>query len=218
MKPIFAALAAALLLGAATAPSAQSVPEPVGAPSAGTYKLDRPHASLNFRVSHMGFSHWTARFTTFDATLTGDPANPAASSVTATIDAKSLQTNYPLNDFNFDEQLTGKEWLDAATYPQMTFRSTRVEVTGPKTAKVTGDFTLHGVTKPVTLDVTYNGGYGREAYDPGGSRIGFSAHGWLKRSDYGVSMGIPAPGSIMGVGDDVEIIIEAEFTRPLDKG
>lgn len=218
MKPIIAALAAALLLGAATAPAAQSVPEPVGAPPAGTYKLDRPHASLNFRVSHMGFSHWTARFTAFDATLTGDPANPAASSVTATIDAKSLQTNYPLSDFNFDEQLTGKEWLDAATYPKMTFRSTRVEVTGPKTAKVTGDFTLHGVTKPVTLDVTYNGGYGSEAYDPGGSRIGFSAHGWLKRSDYGVSMGIPAPGSIMGVGDDVEIIIEAEFTRPLDKG
>ena len=217
MKPIIAALAAALLLGAATAPAAQSVPEPVGAPPAGTYKLDRPHASLNFRVSHMGFSHWTARFTTFDATLTGDPANPAASSVTATIDAKSLQTNYPLNDFNFDEQLTGAEWLDAAKYPQMTFRSTKVEVTGPKTAKVTGDFTLHGVTKPVTLDVTYNGGYGHEAYDPGGSRIGFSAHGWLKRSDYGVSMGIPAPGSIMGVGDDVEIIIEAEFLRPLDK-
>ena len=215
MKPIIAAFAAAVLL--ASASHAQPIPEPVGPPPAGSYKLDKPHASLNFRVSHMGFSHWTARFTTFDATLTGDPANPAASSVTATIDAHSLQTNYPFKDFNFDEQLTGKEWLDADQYPQMTFRSTRVEVTGPKTAKVTGDLTLRGIAKPVTLDVTYNGGYGKQAYDPGGSRIGFSAHGWLKRSDFGVSTGIPAPGSIMGVGDDVEIIIEAEFFRPLDK-
>lgn len=215
MKPIFAALAAAVLLAGSA--HAQSMPEPVGAPPAGTYTLDKAHASLNFRVSHMGFSHWTARFTDFDATLTGDPANPAASNVSATVDTGSLQTNYPFKDFNFDEQLTGKEWLDAAAYPKMTFRSTKVEVTGPRTAKVTGDFTMHGVTEPVTLDVTYNGGYGKQAYDPGGSRIGFSAHGWLKRSDYGVSMGIPAPGSVLGVGDDVEIIIEAEFNRPLDK-
>jgi len=215
MKSIFAAIAAAVLLAGAA--HAQSMPEPEGAPPAGTYTLDRAHASLNFRVSHMGFSHWTARFTTFDATLTGDPADPAASSVTATVDTGSLQTNYPFKDFNFDEQLTGKEWLDAADYPRMTFHSTKVEVTSANTAKVTGDFTLHGITRPVTLDVTYNGGYGKQAYDPGGSRIGFSAHGWLKRSDYGVSMGIPAPGSVLGVGDDVEIIIEAEFNRPIPK-
>jgi polyisoprenoid-binding protein YceI len=216
MKPIIAAFAALALLGSAA--TAQPIPEPTGAPPAGVYKVDLPHASINFRVSHMTFSHWTARFTKFDATLTADPANPAAASVVATIDAHSLQTNYPLKDINFDEQLTGPGWLEADKYPQMTFRSTKVEVTGPNTAKVTGDFTLHGVTKPVTLDVTYNGGYGRHPYDPTGSRIGFSAHGTLKRSDFGVSAGIPAPGSVMGVGDDVEIIIEAEFTRPFDKG
>ena len=213
MKAVAAALAALLLVGAA---QAQPTPEAVGTPPAGAYKLDLAHASLNFRVSHLTFSRWTARFTKFDATLNADPANPAAASITATIDADSLQTNYPLDDFDFDEMLTGPNWLDAEQYPTMTFRSTKVEVAGPKTAKVTGDFTMHGVTKPVTLDVTYNGGYGRHPYDPN-SRIGFSAHGWLKRSDFGVSSGIPAPGSIMGVGDDVEIIIEAEFTRPAPK-
>lgn len=216
MKPVLAAFAALLLLGSAAAPHAQPVPEATGAPPAGEYRLDLSHASLNFRVSHLTFSRWTARFTKFDATLNADPANPAAASVTATIDAHSLQTNYPLDDLDFDKQLTGPNWLDADQYPTMTFRSTSVEVTGSKSAKVTGDFTMHGVTRPVTLDVTYNGGYGRHAYDPN-SRIGFSAHGTLNRSDFGVASGIPAPGSIMGVSDEVEIIIEAEFTRPAPK-
>lgn len=217
MKLALTALAALLLFGAAAAPHAQPVPEAVGAPPAGEYKLDLAHSSVNFRVSHLTFSRWTARFTKLDATLNADPANPAAAAITATIDARSLQTNYPLDDIDFDETLIGPNWLDAAEYPTMTFRSTKVEVTSPKTAKVTGDFTLHGVTRPVTLDVTYNGGYGRHPYDPN-SRIGFSAHGTLKRSDFGVSSGIPAPGSIMGVSDEVEIIIEAEFTRPAPKG
>ncbi|HEX6860170.1 MAG TPA: YceI family protein [Caulobacteraceae bacterium] len=212
-KPLISACAALLLVSAA---HAEPTPDAYGAPAAGTYKLDLAHASVNFRVSHLSFSNWTARFTKFDATLTGDPANPAASQITATIDASSLQTNYPLPDLDFDKQLTGEGWLEADKYPTMTFRSTKVDVTGPKTAKVTGDFTMHGVTRPVTLDVTYNGGYGGHPYDPN-SRIGFSAHGVIKRSDFGVSQGIPAPGSIMGVGDAVEVIIEAEFTGPKGK-
>ena len=87
-----------------------------------------------------------------------------------------------------------------------------METTGPHAAKVTGDLTLHGVTKPVTLQVTYNGGYPPSSFDPGGARIGFSAHGTLKRSAFGVSAGIPAPGTNMGVGDDVDIAIETEFS------
>jgi polyisoprenoid-binding protein YceI len=84
-----------------------------------------------------------------------------------------------------------------------------VEPTGANTAKVTGDFTLHGVTRPVTLDVTYNGGWTANAFD--GNRIGFSAHGVLKRSAFGMSGGLPPPGANMGVGDDVEVMIETEF-------
>ncbi|MFO1015164.1 MAG: YceI family protein [Caulobacteraceae bacterium] len=183
---------------------------------AGAYGIDKAHTSVNFRISHMGFSSYTARFTKIDATLNFDRANPAAMSVSATIATNSLQTNYPGTDVNFDAELTGANWLDAAKYPAITFKSTSVAVTGPNTAKVTGDLTLHGVTKPVTLDVTFNGGYAAMAMDPGGSRIGFSARGMIKRSDFGLAAGIPAPGTNMGVSDNIEVIIETEFTRPKD--
>ncbi len=181
---------------------------------AGAYVIDKVHSSVNFRISHMGFSSYTARFTDFDATLNFDRARPEAMSVTATIDARTLQTNYPLTDIDFDAQLTGAAWLDATKYPAITFKSTSVVLTGPNTAKVTGNLTLHGVTMPLTLDVTFNGGYAAMPLDPGGSRIGFSARGMIKRSEFGLGAGIPAPGTNLGVSDLIEVIIEAEFTRP----
>jgi polyisoprenoid-binding protein YceI len=84
---------------------------------------------------------------------------------------------------------------------------------GANGLRITGDFTLHGVTKPVVLNATYNGGYAGHPFDPH-ARIGFSATGKLKRSDFGVAYGIPAPGTTMGVGDDVDIVIETEFSGP----
>jgi polyisoprenoid-binding protein YceI len=95
----------------------------------------------------------------------------------------------------------------------MVFRSTSIERSGANKARITGDFTMHGVTKPLTLEATYNGGYRGHPMDPR-ARIGFSATGVVKRSDYGVSLALPAPGSQMGVGDEVSIIIEAEFNGP----
>ena len=189
------------------APAATEVP-------AGTYTLDRNHASLIFRVNHLGFSHYTARFTRFAATLELDPAHPAASRVTATIDPTSIETDNPDPALDFDHQLQNQDWLSTAQFPQMTFRSTALELTGPNTAHVAGELDLHGVTRPVTLDVTFNGGYASHPMDPSGARIGFSAHGSLRRSEFGMTVGIPAPGSTFGVGDEVEILIEAEFTRP----
>jgi polyisoprenoid-binding protein YceI len=188
------------------------MPAPTEAP-AGTYTLDRSHASLLFRVNHLGFSHYTARFTRFDAELDFAPSDPAASSVTATIDATSIETDHPDPAFDFDAQLQDEHWLNTARFPQMTFRSTAVELTGPNTARIAGELALHGVTQPVTLAVTFNGGYAGHALDPLGARIGFSARGSLMRSAFGISEGIPPPGSSFGVGDDVEILIEAEFTR-----
>lgn len=208
MKRLFAALAglafAALTTGPVWAAAAPVAP-------AGTYTLDKAHASLTFRVNHLGFSLYTARFSQFDATLKIDPAKPAAARIDATIDPKSLDLDNP--PAGFTEQLLGDQWLDAAKYPQMSFHTTSVKVTGAKTAKVTGDFTLHGVTKPVTLDVRFNGGYAGFEMDPH-ARIGFSATGKLKRSDFGISYGIPAPGTTMGVGDEVNFDIEAEFSGP----
>jgi polyisoprenoid-binding protein YceI len=172
--------------------------------------MDKAHTSVTFRVSHLGFSHYTASFRTVDGRLTFDPARPAAMKVEAAIAVPSLQLNAP--PAGFHDQLMSKAWFDAAQFPTMTFRSTKVEPTGPHAAKVTGELTLHGVTKPVVLEVTYNGGYPPMQFDPGGARIGFSAHGVLKRSAFGISSGIPAPGSNMGVSDDVDVAIETEFS------
>lgn len=208
----------------APAASAAAPAEEAGEPAkvastapAGVYVLDKAHTSVNFRVSHMGFSRYTARFGKVEGKIAFDPAHPEQISVTADIDPASLLTNYPLHDptypmsnIDFDKILEGKDLFDVARYPAMSFRSTKVEVTGKNTARVTGDLTMHGVTRPVVLETSFNGGYAPNAIDPSGARIGFSAHGFLKRSDFGMGYGVPAKGTNMGVGDKVEILIETE--------
>ena len=89
--------------------------------------------------------------------------------------------------------------------------------TGERTFRIEGDLTLRGVTRPVTLEARYNGGYAGHPMDPQ-ARIGFSATGQLRRSEFGISYGIPAPGTTMGVGDAVELRIECEFSGPPLKG
>jgi polyisoprenoid-binding protein YceI len=186
-------------------PSASTAAIPAGA-----YTLDKAHASLLFRVDHLGFSNYTGRFSRFDAKLQFDPAKPEASSVTVTIDPASLQVENPPE--GFVKTLTGADWLDAVKFPQMTFKSKKVTRVG-KELRIDGDLTLHGVSAPVTLTAKFNGGYAGHPYDPN-ARIGFSARGSLKRSAFGVANGIPAPGSNMGVSDAVEVIVEAEFSGP----
>jgi polyisoprenoid-binding protein YceI len=211
---------AALLLlvaGPATAQTPLDDGTIPGAIPAGTYQLDPTHSSLFFRVDHLGMSRYTARFTRLDATLEIDPEAPEDATLTATVDPLSLDTAYPLDDLDFDAVLTGPDWLDAASHPLITFTSTTVRPTGPTTAEVEGKLALAGITRPVRLDVTFNGGYAGHVYDPGGSRIGFSAEGVLQRSAFGLDFGIPAPGSTVGVGDRVEFFIEAELTRPRDQ-
>ena len=194
----------------ASAAPAAAKPAPVKAP-AGAYTLDKTHSTVVFRVSHLGFSNYTAAFAEFDAKLNFDPAKPELTTLEATIDPRSL--TLPAPPAGFKDELVGPQWLNAAQYPAITFKSTKVDVTGANTAKVTGDFTLHGVTKPVVLDVTFNGGYEGHPMDPN-ARIGFSATGVFKRSDFGVAYGVPAPGTTMGVGDEVSVAIETEFSGP----
>jgi polyisoprenoid-binding protein YceI len=195
---------------AAQPPAAANTPSVEGLPS-GAYSLDKAHASLIFRIDHLSFSHFTGRFESWDASLQLDPAHPETASVTATIDPRSLASDNP--PAGFLPMLRGTEWLDAPQFPQLTFRSTRIERTGPNTARVSGDLSFRGVTRPVTLQATFNGGYAGNIYDRH-ARLGFSAHGAIKRSDFGMTIGLPPPGSNMGVGDDVELIIEAEFSGP----
>ena len=204
---IFAALALA-----ATAPFAIALDSGHSPPvPAGKYTMDKAHTSLIFRVSHMGFSTYTGRFTSVDAKLDFDPARLASSRVTVTIDPRSIDADNAPSGFL--EMLSGKDWLDAAKFPEMAFRSKTVEVTGPNTLRVRGELTLHGVTKPVVLNASYNGGYAGHPMDPN-ARIGFSARGKFQRSEFGVSLGIPEPGTNMGVGNEVEVVLESEFNGP----
>ena len=193
---------------AASFVSAQDLEPPV----AGDYKLDLGHTRLLFRVSHLGFSNYTALFTDLAGDLAFDPEAPETMKVSAVVKVGSLETHYPDPSLDFNAVITGPEFLDATQFPEITFVSTGVDLTGENTADVTGDLTLHGVTKPIVLKVTYNGGWADMPLDVG-ARIGFSAVGEFNRSDFGVGFGVPAPGSTMGVSDRVEVILETEFTK-----
>lgn len=198
------------------APAAAPVPEagePVASTTpdpkqpAGLYSLDPSHTTVVFRLSHLGFSHYTGGFSKIAGDLQFDPAKPEASALSVSIDTNSL--TQPAPPPGFHDTLTGKDWLDAAKCPQITFKSTKITRTGPDTADVAGDFTLHCVTKPLTIQAKFNGGYPPNAYD--GARLGFSGKTSFKRSDFGLGAGIPAPGTNMGVGDRLDVTIESEF-------
>src|SRR5580704_15985761 len=212
----FFATGVAILLGLpggishAAESAAPPAPAPVTAPPAGQYQLDKSHASLVFRVSHLGFSTYTSRFSRFDTELAFDPRNIPASKVVTTIDASSLEMD-AAPTFCLDI-VKGPQMLDTAKFPKIVFRSEKVRMTGAKSMEITGTLDLHGVTRPVVLTGSFNGGYaGMPKMDPH-ARVGFSAHGSLKRSDFGITFGLPAPGTTMGVGDSIDISIEAEFT------
>ena len=202
------AAVAAVLAAGAGASAAQSASPRI---PAGDYTLDKAHASLVFKVDHLGFSSFTGRFARFDAKLRFDPTRPTAARLDVRIDPRSIESDNP--PANFLAMLQGVDWLDAERYPEMTFRSTSVSGLGGRRLRVRGDLTLHGTTRPVELVATFNGGYAGHPMDPY-ARIGFSARSRLKRSDFGIALGIPEPGSRMGVGDVLEVFIEAEFSGP----
>jgi len=183
---------------------------------AATYKIDPAHASITWRVNHFGLAKYTARFTTFDATLMFNPADVAANSVEVTIDPASVETDYP-GDYKAghadspyaswnEDMAKNPQWFNAGAHPQITFKSTGAVQSSPSTGTVTGDLTFLGATRPVTLDVTYNG-VAQMPWAPDQDKIGFSAKTTLKRSDFGMGAYIP------NIADEVEIIIEAEFAE-----
>jgi polyisoprenoid-binding protein YceI len=193
------------LLLSACAFTAEQTPEALRTLPAGQYQLEKPHASLTFSVTHLGLSRYTLRFADFDASLDFDPANPTASRVSASINPLSVRSDHP-TDTGWDGRI-GNDILQGGRFPQITFTSTAVEATGPFTGRVTGDLTLMGVTKPVALDVTYNGSMASAALYSGRAAVGFSASGRFKRSDFGSTRYAEF------VGDEVEVRIQAEFTR-----
>ncbi len=182
---------------------------------AGVYKLDATHAALLWSVKHFNISNYTGRFSKIDATLTIDPANIEAASIEVTIDPRSVQTSYPAdykafhaksNYANWDEDVSrNPNFLNSDNFPAITFKSTKVEKTGDKTAKVTGDLTFLGVTKPVTLETTLNGELEKHPF-LGVPALGFAAEGHFKRSDFGQKFAGP-------LGDDVTIRFDGEFLQ-----
>jgi len=206
-KLAYGALAVALF----TAPAALAAPgvsstKPADLP-AGHYVLDKTHASVVAKIKHMGFSNYQFRFTKVDASFDYDPKAPEASKIKVTIDPASVDTATGADEFGlkFNKELAGEGWLEANKFPTATFVSTKVEPGPGQSGKVTGDLTLHGVTKPVVLDVTFNGvGSG---FVPGSVKTGFSAVTTIKRSEFGVSKYVPL------VGDDVQLNIEVEFDK-----
>lgn len=171
-----------------------------------TFKFDKPHTQIIFFVDHMGFAKSSGKFLDYDGAINWDKGDVTKSSVEVTIPVSSLE----MGDKTWNEHTLGEKLFDAAKYPTMTFKSTSVKQTGDKTADVTGDLTLHGVTKPVTLAVTYNN-TGKHPMMPR-METGFSATANIKRSEFGMTENIPM------IGDDVEIRIEVEAYRDLKEG
>ncbi|MGD9816285.1 MAG: YceI family protein [Hyphomonadaceae bacterium] len=202
MRRTFAALGLVLCLVLAGGARAQSAPD---VPS-GTYQLDPRHASVLFRIQHQGLAWFTARFDIKDATLDLDAADPTRSRLTASVDAGSVNTGV-LNRDNeraFDAQI-GRA-LGGEANPRITFESRTVELTGERSARVSGDLTMNGQTHPAALDVTFGGATG-DLLRGGRTVLGFSARGVIRRSDWGVTQWRAF------TGDEVEIVIEAEFVK-----
>ena len=168
---------------------------PIYAESA-EFTFDKPHTIIYFTVNRAGFSNMLGRFQDFSGSLTIDPDKPETAQVSSTIKTASIFTGFEARD----KHLRSPDFFNAQEFPEMTFTSTKVERTGDKTAKVTGDLTLLGVSKPVTFDVTFN----KMAVNPRSQKeqIGFSGVGTLKRSEFGMKFAL---GPIV---DDVTMHLE----------
>jgi polyisoprenoid-binding protein YceI len=170
-------------------------PDPAHLP-AGDYVVDPAHYSVTVKVPH-GFSTYTFRFNVIDSSFDYDPKAPEASKIKATIYLYSMSTGYDRADMVFPNMMLG-----AAKAARATFASTSIQRTSPNKGKITGDFTINGVTKPVVLDTVYNGS---GPYFQDKLRLGFSATTTIKRSDFGLTQFLP------DIGDDCVVNIEVEF-------
>lgn len=195
------ALALAMIAGGVTAQTA-ATQNPVEV-QAGTYKLDASHGKITWSVKHLGFSTYVGQFTNVSADLTLDPANPSASTLSATVPIADVS---PDSD-GLKNHLQTPDFFDAAQFPTATFKATAIVVDkdDASQADVTGDLTIRGVTRPVTLEVQFN----QAGPSMGGAyRVGFDGETTIKRSDFGVSYGLG-----VGLGDDVKLHIEGEFVK-----
>jgi polyisoprenoid-binding protein YceI len=199
MKSIIAA--AAVAFTCAIAPALAQVSIDADAIPAGTYVIDTKETLVRYATLHMGLTEFWGTFPGAKGTLTIDPKAPEAARLEVTVPVVGVETtNRELNGEFFSD-----EFFDAEKYKTMRFVSTRLTRTGPRTAKLAGDLTIHGVTKPAVLDVTFNGA-GPNAFSKV-LTLGFKAEGVVKRSDFGLGKYVPI------VSDETTITISAAFEK-----
>lgn len=169
---------------------------------AGTYTLDASHGKITWSIDHMGFSTYIGQFINVSADLTLDPANPSASTLTASVPLADVAPN----DEALKAHLQTPDFFNTAEFPTATFAATSIVVDpgNASRADVRGNLTLHGVTRSVTLDVKFNqaGVFMRGPY-----RVGFDGKATIKRSEFGIDKYLPL------LGDEVELHIEGEFVK-----
>jgi len=200
MKPILASTAILLAL-ATSAIAADTLNTDPAAVTPGAYVVEPAHTRVQFAVSHIGFTHYFGDFTGAKGALVLDPKDVAASKVDITLPVASVSTT----NATLDGELKSAAWFDAATYPTIRFVSTKVVRTAPDKATITGELTLHGVTRPVELAATFNGS-GVNPLDKNYT-VGFDATATLKRSDFGVKTYLPM------IGDETSVRISAAFEK-----
>ena len=170
-----------------------------------TFTLDKAHSNATFRIRHL-MSNVNGSFNELDAAVNIDRANPAGSSVEFTIQAASIDTG----NTNRDDHLRSPDFFEVAKYPTITFKSSAVKATGKNTYDVTGDLTMHGVTKKVTLPVEFLG-FMKDAR--GNERAGFAISTTVNRKDYGIVWNRALDEGAVLLGDDVKVTIDLEVIK-----
>ena len=204
MKIDFLAAGALIALLTMTAVAPPAIAQQVSsrdpeAVKAGTYKVEPRHTQVSFSISHFGFTDFSGFFSGASGTLQLSSSAASASELEVSIPVNSVLTTVPA----LDDQLKTDQWFDVAKYPNAKFTSTKVTPIGKDSVTVTGDLTLHGVTKPITLKVHLIGS-GTNPIDKS-FNVGFEAVGTIKRSDFGIKQYLPL------VGDDVTLKIAGAF-------
>jgi polyisoprenoid-binding protein YceI len=171
------------------------------------WEIDPAHTSVQFSIRHMMISNVRGEFSRVSGTVRGDQADPTRAQVEATIDTTTIDTR----ETKRDEHLKSPDFLDVAKYPTMTFKSKKIEKVDEQRYKVTGDLTLHGVTREVVLDVD---GPTAPMTDPRGNlRAGAAATAKINRQDFGIKWSKALDGGGLMVGDEVAITIDVEGVK-----
>ncbi|SEG70321.1 Polyisoprenoid-binding protein YceI [Bryocella elongata] len=172
-----------------------------------TWKIDPAHSSASFKVKHMMISNVKGSFSGITGTLVEDATDPANSSIEATIDMDTLSTGDPQRDGH----LKSADFFEADKHTHMTFKSTKVEKEGEGEYKVTGDLTVHGVTKPVVFEVEGPSAPGKDPY--GNTRIGLEATTKINRKDFGLTWNAALETGGILIGEDVTITLDVQFLQ-----